>query len=74
MIEGTSALLYISDESDPSWSLDDYSSSSPFVFAFANILVPPPDALVAQDPFEDMMVETGKVPEAVVVAQDSSSL
>ena len=36
--------------------------------------MPPPDALVAQDLFEDTMVETSKVPEAVVVAQDSSSL
>ena len=36
--------------------------------------MPPPDALVARDPFEDTIVETGKVLEAVVVAQDTSSL
>ena len=73
-IEGTSALPYTPDESNPSWSLDDYSSFSPFVSAFANILVPPLDALVAQDLFKDTMVETGKATEAVMVAQDSSSL
>ena len=74
MIEGTPALPYTPDESDPPWSLDNYSSSSPFVLAFANVLVPPLDTLVAQDPFKDMIVETSKVPEAVVVVQDSSSL
>ena len=36
--------------------------------------MPPPDALVARDPFEDTIVKTGKVLEAVVVAQDTSSL
>ena len=47
MIEGIPALPYTPDESNPSWSLNDYSGSGPFILAFANVLVLPPDALVA---------------------------
>ena len=71
MIEGTPTLPYTLNNSDPSWSLN---NSGPFISAFANVSMPPSDALVAQGPFEDMMVETGIVPEVVVVTQDSSSL